>query len=92
MKANFYNHKQIAEKGYGCQVAKENQKIPTFFNFFWTSDEAHFHHEKRVNSKNNVFCSTSKTNKVAIKPLHSPKLKGGGGGQSHSGVSSDEYF
>ena len=49
------------------------EETPSFLNLLWTSNEAHFHLDRKVNSKTNVFCGSSKPIKVATKPLHSPK-------------------
>ena len=49
------------------------EKTPSFLNLLWTSDEAHFHLDGKANSKTNLFWGSSRPNKVATKPLHSPK-------------------
>ena len=40
----------------------------------WFSDEAHFHIDGRVNSKNNVFWGSNAPNQVLQRPLHSKKV------------------
>ena len=55
------------------KILEKVQEKPTFLNLFWTSDEAHFYLEGKVNSKTNVFWGTARPNKVATKPLHPPK-------------------
>ena len=45
----------------------------SFRSLIWTSDEAHFHLEGKVNSKNNVFWGSEKPTEVAQQPLHSSK-------------------
>ena len=44
-----------------------------FLKNLWTLDEAHFHLEKKVNSKYNVYRRYSKPVDCAQKPLHSAK-------------------
>ena len=46
----------------------------TFLPYLFTSDEAHFHLDGQVNSKNNVFWGSERPTEVAQKPLHSPKV------------------
>ena len=45
-----------------------------FLSDLWTSDEAHFHHDGQVNSKNNIYWGTKAPIQVTQKPLHSPKV------------------
>ena len=69
--------KQTSDKeqrnAMAVKILEKIQEIPSFLNLLWTSDEAHFLLEGRVNSKTNVFWGTSRPNEVATKPLHSPK-------------------
>ena len=55
------------------KMLEKIEEIPDFLNRLWTSDEAHFHLDGKANSKTNVFRGSSRPNKVATKPLHSPK-------------------
>lgn len=50
----------------------ENNK--SFLPYLWTSDEAHFHLDGQVNSKNNVFWGSEPPTEVREKPLHSKKV------------------
>ena len=64
------------KKQRSAMAVKMFEKIketPSFFNLLWTSDEAHFHLDGKVNSKTNVFWGSSRPNEVATKSLHSPK-------------------
>ena len=45
-----------------------------FLPYFFTSDEAHFHLDGQVNSKNNIFWGEKPPIEVAQKPLHSAKV------------------
>ena len=45
-----------------------------FLSDLWTSDEAHFHLDGQVNSKNNIYWGTKAHIQVTQKPLHSPKV------------------
>ena len=55
------------------KMLEKIEETPSFLNFFWTSDEAHFHLDGKANSKTNVFWGSSRPNEVATNPLHSPK-------------------
>lgn len=46
----------------------------SFLSNLWTSDEAHFHLDGQVNSKNNIFWGTSPPSEVRERPLHSSKV------------------
>ena len=61
------------KKQRSAMAVKMLEVTPSFLNLLWTSDEAHFHLDGKANSKTNVFWGTSRPNKVATKPLHSPK-------------------
>ena len=54
-------------------MLEKMEESPEFLKFIWTSDEAHFNMEGKVNSKTNVFWGTSKPQEVATTPLHSPR-------------------
>ena len=41
------------------KILEKIQKTPTFLNLLWTSDEAHFHLEGKVNSKTKFFIKES---------------------------------
>ena len=45
----------------------------TFLGLLFTSDEAHFDLDGKVNSKNNVFSGTQKPSEISQKPLHSER-------------------
>ena len=47
------------------------EESDTFLTNLWTTDEAHFHLDGQVNSKNNVYWGTSPPVEVAERPLHS---------------------
>lgn len=66
--ADKTKRKAMAEK-----MLDKMEVNPKFLGFLWTSDEAHFHLEGKVNSKNNVFWGSQKPTEVAQKPLHSAK-------------------
>ena len=55
------------------KMLEKIEETPDFLNLLWTSDEAHFHLDRKTNSKTNVFWGSSRPNEVATKPLHSPK-------------------
>ena len=55
-------------------LAEKIEKCGSFLMNLWTTDEAHFHLDGQVNSKNNVYWGTSPPNEVAEKPLHSSKV------------------
>ena len=55
------------------KMLEKMEQNPQFLGFLWTSDEAHFHLEGKVNSKNIVFWGSQKPEEVAQKPLHSAK-------------------
>ena len=63
----------VEKKQRSAMSVKMLEKTPSFFNFLWTSDKAHFHLDGKANSKTNVFWGSSRPNKVATNPLHSPK-------------------
>ena len=71
-KADSTDSDKEQRKTMAVKILEKIQKSLAFLNFFWTPDEAHFHLEEKVNLKTNVF-QTSRPNKVATKPLHSPK-------------------
>ncbi|KAI6649680.1 hypothetical protein LOD99_6684 [Oopsacas minuta] len=50
------------------------EESDTFLKNLWTTDEAHFHLDGQVNSKNNVYWGTSPPAEVAVRPLHSCKV------------------
>ena len=60
-------------KAMAVKILEKIEETPSFLNLLWTSDEAHFHLDGKANSKTNVFWGSSRPNKVATKPLHSPK-------------------
>ena len=55
------------------KMLEKIEETPSFLNLLWTSDEDHFHLDRKVNSKTNVFWGSSRPNKIATKSLHSPK-------------------
>ena len=61
------------KKQRSAMAVKMLEETPSFLNFLWTSDEAHFHLDGKANCKKNVFLGSSRPNKIATKPLHSPK-------------------
>ena len=46
----------------------------TFLDHLWTTDEAHFHLDGQVNSRNNVYWGSERPAEVTEKPLHSQKV------------------
>ena len=79
------------KKQRSAMAIKMLEKIegtPSFLNLLWTSDEAHFHLDEKVNSKTNVFWGSSRPNKVATKSLH--LLSARRGLQSRPEASSDQ--
>ena len=46
----------------------------SFLSLLWTSDEAHFHLDGQVNSKNIIYWGSSHPDEVREKPLHSQKV------------------
>lgn len=60
-------------KAMAVKMLEKIEETPEFLNLLWTSDEAHFHLEGKVNSETNVFWGTSRPNEVATTPLHSLK-------------------
>ena len=50
------------------------EDTPSFLPLLITSDEAHFHLDGQVNSKNNIFWGEKPPLEVAQKPLHSAKV------------------
>ena len=46
----------------------------SFLPYLFTSNEAHFHLDGHVNSKNNIYWGTQPPNEVVEKPLHSQKV------------------
>ena len=52
------------------KILEKIQGKPSSLNLLWTLDEAHFHLERKVNTKTNVCCEFSRSKKVATKPLH----------------------
>ena len=55
------------------KMLEKIEETPGFLNLLWTSNEPHFHLDGKANSKTNVFWRSSRPNKGATKPLHSPK-------------------
>ena len=53
------------------KLLKKIDETTEFLKLLWTSDEAHFHLEEKVNSKTNVFWKTSRPNEVVTLLLHS---------------------
>ena len=62
-----------SQKLMAVKMLEKIEETPSFLNLLWTSDEAHFHLDRKVNSKTNVFWGSSRPNEVATKSLHSPK-------------------
>lgn len=60
-------------KAMADKMLEKMEETPSFLEMLWTSDEAHFHLEGKVNSKNNVFWGSEKPVECAQKPLHSAK-------------------
>ena len=67
-----------ADKNRRKEMAKvlpdKIEEDDTFLKNLWTTDEAHFHLDGQVNSKNNVYWGTSPPVEVAERPLHSCKV------------------
>ena len=55
------------------KLLENREASPTFLSFLWTSDEAHFDLEGKVNSNNNVFIGDEKPREVCSVPLHSDR-------------------
>lgn len=54
-------------KAMAVKLLEKIEKNSNFLNLLWTSDEAHFHLEGKVNSKTNVYWGTSKPSEIATK-------------------------
>ena len=49
----------------------------SFMKNLWTTDEAHFHLEGQVNSKNKIYWGSKRPTELSEKPLHSRRLQFG---------------
>lgn len=60
-------------KAMAVKILDKIEETTRFLNLLWTSDEAHFHLDRKANSKTNVFWGSSRPNEVATKPRPSPE-------------------
>ena len=60
-------------KAMADKMLEKMEENPSFLKMLWTSDEAHFHPDRKVNSKNSGFWGSKKPVEVAQKPLHLSK-------------------
>ncbi|KAI6658819.1 Transposable element Tc3 transposase [Oopsacas minuta] len=66
--ADKYRRKEMAKV-----LLDKIEESDTFLKNLWTTDEAHFHLDGQVNSKNNGYWGTSPPAEVAVRPLHHAK-------------------
>ena len=52
------------------KLLEKMEKNTHFLRFIWTSDKAHFHLERNVNSNTNVFWRSERPIDVAERPLN----------------------
>ena len=55
-------------------LAEKIEVTKNFLQLLWTTDEAHCHQEKQINTKNIIYWGFQRPNEVVIKPLHSKKV------------------
>ena len=68
---NVHKEKRLAISNWFLSKIESSK---SFLAHLWTSDEAHFHLDGTVNSKNNVYWGSERPSEVTQKPLHSKKV------------------
>ena len=65
---------KIKRKEFAGVLMEKTKRNKSFLPLLWTSDEAHFHLDDQVISKNNIYWGSSRPDEVSQKPLHSHKV------------------
>ncbi|KAI6659690.1 hypothetical protein LOD99_14614 [Oopsacas minuta] len=65
---------ELRRKEMTTVLMEKIESTKSFLSHLWTTDEAHFHLDGQVNSKNNIFWGSSRPDEVNETPLHSQKV------------------